>query len=148
MASSSLIRNVLLVDDNDGDASLVRIAVEDFHHVVVTHLPNAVQANRYLRQKSPFEDSPKPDLVLLDLRMPMLDGSVVLQTMRESAEHHKTPVVVFTTSQSDQARCREMGADDYIIKPIEWGAWQSTVRGILRRHLFADGGWAAMSQHS
>lgn len=138
MSSSTAIRNVLLVDDNDGDASLVRISAEDFINLAITHVPNGVQALRYLSRKSPFEDCPKPDLVLLDLRMPTLDGSVVLQAMRESADHRETPIVVFTTSSDDEGRCRRLGATDYAIKPLEWSAWESTVRTILRRYLFDD----------
>ena len=144
--SLSASRHVLLVDDNDGDASLVRISAEDFHNVAFTHLPNAVQANRYLLRKSPFEDCAKPDLVLLDLHMPTLDGSVVLQTIRESHDHREMPVVVFTTSQLDKERCRKLGANDYVVKPVEWNAWQFTIRGILLRYLFDPGKCAEMAR--
>ena len=138
MSSPTAPRNVLLVDDNDGDASLVRISVEDFLNLAITHVPNGVQALRYLSRKSPFEDCPKPDLVLLDLHMPTLEGSVVLQAMRESPDHRETPIIVFTTSSDDERRCRRLGATDYVIKPLEWSAWESTVRTILRRYLYND----------
>lgn len=135
MPSSMATRHVLLIDDNDGDVKLVRAAAEDFINLAITHLPNASLANRYLFRNSPFEECAKPDLVLLDLRMPALDGSVVLQFMRESPEHAQTPVVVFTTSQRDEARCRQLGANDYVIKPADWNVWQSTIRGVFRRYL-------------
>lgn len=139
MPSTVVMRNVLLVDDNDGDASLVRASAEDFTTVTITHMANAGLANRYLFKASPFEDCPTPDLVLLDLRMPALDGSVVLQFMRESPEHRRTPVVVLTTSSRDRERCRMLGANDYIIKPTEWAEWESTIRGVFRKFLCPDG---------
>lgn len=135
MPSSLALRNVLLVDDNDGDARLVRASAEDFISVVITHVANASLANRYLFKGSPFEDCPTPDLVLLDLRMPALDGSVVLQFMRESDEHRQTPVVVLTTSSRDRERCCRLGANDFIIKPSEWAEWETTIRGIFRKYL-------------
>lgn len=135
MPLSSATKNVLVVDDNDGDVSLVRASAEDFPTITIAHLPNAALANRYLVKGSPFEDCPTPDLVLLDLRMPMLDGSVVLQCMRESVEHRDTPVVVLTTSSRDRERCRQLGANEYVIKPTEWHAWQSTIRSVFRRFL-------------
>lgn len=128
---------VLLVEDNPGDANLIRECGRDWSGVNLIHVPNAVQANRLIVRKSPFEDVTPPDLVLLDLRMPIYDGSLVLHAMREGAAHAHTPVIVFTSSRlpSDEARCRELGATDYIWKPADWIDWQTTITRIFRKHL-------------
>jgi len=128
---------VLLVEDNHGDVDLIRMCVERFSGVKVHHVPNAVQAHRFLLKQHPFEDAPVPDLVLLDLRMPVFDGAMVLESMRESLQFKKVPVVVFTSSSllSDRMRCKELGASDYVNKPTDWVAWQAKLYKILCDHL-------------
>ena len=129
--------NVLLVEDNPGDVNLIRMCVERFPGVVVHHVPNAVQAHRFLLSQHPFENSPTPDLVLLDLRMPIFDGATVLQSMQESSLLGSTPVVVFTSSTllTDRVRCQELGATSYVNKPTDWIAWQEKIHRILKEHL-------------
>jgi len=129
--------NVLLVEDNPGDVSLVRTCVEIFLGVTLSHVPNAIQASRFITRESPFEDVSAPDLILLDLRMPMFDGSDVLRDMRESALAVKTTVVVLTSSTlpCDELRCRELGATDFVNKPVDWNSWRVTIHRIFRKHL-------------
>lgn len=129
--------NVLLVEDNPGDVNLIRMCAERFPGLVVHHVPNAVQAHRFLLSQHPFDKAPTPDLVLLDLRMPVFDGASVLESMRESLPHGDIPVVVFTSSTllTDRVRCQELGASDYINKPADWVAWQSKIHRILKDHL-------------
>ena len=125
--------NVLLVEDNPGDVSLIRMCMERFNGVMLHHVANAVQAHRFLLSQHPFEHSPQPDLVLLDLHMPVFDGATVLESMRESMVFGSTPVVVFTSSSllSDRVRCKELGASDYVNKPADWVAWQAKIYKIL-----------------
>lgn len=128
---------VLLVEDNPGDVDLIRMCAERFGGVVVHHVPNAVQAHRFLLRQHPFEDVPVPDLVLLDLRMPVFDGTMVLESIRESLQLRNIPVVIFTSSAllSDRMRCKELGANDYVNKPADWVAWQAKIHKILSDHL-------------
>lgn len=129
--------NVLLVEDNPGDVNLIRMCAEKFDGVVIHHVPNVVQAHRFLYNQHPFESAPRPDLVLLDLRMPIFDGTSVLESMRQSLQLTGIPVVVFTSSAllSDRMRCKELGADDYVNKPADWVAWQAKIYRILTDHL-------------
>jgi CheY-like chemotaxis protein len=128
---------VLLVEDNPGDANLVRQCMEPFPGIDLFHVPNAVQANRFLMRKPPFENVPVPDLVLLDLRMPIFDGSSVLEGLIDLPLLDQTAMVVFTSSMlpSDEERCRRLGANDYVNKPVDWQAWQLTIHRILHDHL-------------
>lgn len=129
--------NILVVEDQPGDVHLIRMCTENLPGIILHTVPNAVQAHRFLQRRVPFELAPIPDLILLDLRMPIYDGSSVLETVRETPDLLYTPVVVFTSSNllSDQRRCRGLGAADYVTKPTDWPAWQSTIEGILRKHL-------------
>lgn len=132
------IWNVLMVEDNPGDVHLAKMCAEKRPRVVLHTVPNAVQAHQYLRRKSPFTHAPVPDLVLLDLHMPIYDGSPVLETLRESGSTLATiPVVVFTSSRLllDRARCKQLGATDYVNKPTDWPEWEATIHQILHKHL-------------
>lgn len=129
--------NVLLVEDNPGDVSLIRMCAEKFNGVIVHHVENAVQAHRFLINQAPFEHAPVPDLVLLDLRMPIFDGATVLESMRESLQFRTTPVVIFTSSTllTDRIRCQELGANHFVNKPSDWVAWQAKIHRILTDNL-------------
>lgn len=135
--------HVLLVEDNPGDVGLIRMSAERFPGVKLHHVPNAVQAHRFLLRQTPFEDAPTPDLVLLDLHMPVFDGTAVLESMREAPQFRDTPVVVFTSSGllTDRTRCQELGATAYLTKPADWTAWQARISQVLSHHLkgFSDG---------
>jgi two-component system response regulator len=128
---------ILLVEDNPGDVNLIRLCAERFRGVVIHHVPNAVQAHRFLLKQYPFTEAPTPDLVLLDLRMPVFDGTMVLESLRKSLTFQKTPVVIFTSSAllSDRIRCKELAASDYVNKPADWVAWQAKIHKILCEHL-------------
>jgi two-component system response regulator len=129
--------NILVVEDQPGDVHLIRMCTEDLPGIVLYTVPNAVQAHSFLQRRFPFEQAPVPDLILLDLRMPIFEGSAVLETVRDLPDLVYTPVVVFTSSNllSDQRRCKGLGAADYVIKPTDWPAWQGTILAILRKHL-------------
>lgn len=133
MTSGTITWNVLLVEDNPGDVNLIRMCAERFPGVMIHHVDNAVQAHRFLLSKPPFEQAATPDLVMLDLHMPVFDGSTVLESMRESLVFSTTPVVIFTSSSllSDRVRCMELGASDYINKPADWVAWQAKIYKIF-----------------
>lgn len=133
--------NILVVEDQLGDVHLIKMAVESWPDVVVYTVPNAVQAHQFVLRKTPFENVPIPDLILLDLRMPIYDGSTVLTTIRGSPDLADSKVVVFTSSRllSDQSNCKKLGAHDYVNKPTDWPAWKETIREILHRHLTGFG---------
>lgn len=129
--------NILVVEDQLGDVHLIKMAVEEWPELVLYTVPNAVQAHQFVMRKPPFENVPTPDLVLLDLRMPIYDGSSVLATLRGRSEFADCKVVVFTSSRllSDQSTCKKLGAHDYVNKPTDWPAWKETIHHILHKHL-------------
>ena len=124
---------VLLVEDEAADAHLVRLAFEegkvlaDLHHV-----SDGVEAFAFLRREGVYADAPKPDLILLDLNMPRMDGRQFLQKIKADPVLHNRPVVILTTSDAerDMLDSYDHFASGYIVKPVDVDAFIQIVRGI------------------
>lgn len=124
---------ILLVEDEPADAHLVRLAFEegqvlaDLHHV-----SDGVEAFAFLRREGIYKNSPSPDLILLDLNMPRMDGRQFLQKIKADKSLHTRPVVVLTTSDAerDMLDSYDHFASGYIVKPVDVDAFIKTVRGI------------------
>ena len=116
---------VLLVEDNLDHAELVMRSFAE-HRVAnrIVHLADGQTALDYLFRQGPYADklgdTPLPHVVLLDLRLPRVDGLTVLKTIKDSEALRKIPVVVLTTSEAerDVARAYECHANSYIVKPL------------------------------
>jgi two-component system, chemotaxis family, response regulator Rcp1 len=124
---------VLLADDNDADARIVEEAVAASNASIVMHtVENAVLAFSYLSKQGPFTEAPTPDLVLLDLAMPVLDGRKVLSIAKNEPAWRQIPVIVLTSSSNpkDADECYALGADLYVVKPTLFDGWMRVVRAI------------------
>jgi CheY-like chemotaxis protein len=115
---------ILLVEDDEDHAMLVTLAFEDLDMGYGIHwVKNGKEAMDYLYHKGGFinpEDSPRPDLILLDLRLPVIDGHEVLKAVKESCELRVIPVVILTSSQNkaDITRAYSNYANSYLVKPM------------------------------
>jgi CheY-like chemotaxis protein len=98
----------------------------------LTVLDNGEEAVRFLRRESPYEDAPRPDLVLLDLNLPRLDGREVLSLVKADPSLRQIPFVVLTTSdaEDDVSRSYDLHANAYVTKPVDFGAFTRVVRQI------------------
>ncbi len=117
---------ILLVEDNPEHAELVIRSLED-HRVAndVHHLADGESALDYLFRRGEWKDpdtSPRPNVLLLDLRLPRVDGLTVLKEIRTSSELARLPVVVLTTSQAevDVSRAYAHHANSYLVKPLDF----------------------------
>ena len=117
---------ILLVEDNPAHAELVKRSLEG-HPVAnrIIHISDGETALDYLFRRGAFADpekSPKPHIVLLDLRLPRVDGLEVLRGIRTSAELEKLPVIILTTSEAeiDAARAYEYHANSFLVKPLDF----------------------------
>jgi CheY-like chemotaxis protein len=130
---SSLPIEVLLVEDDPGDVLMTQEAFEE--HKVRNKL-NVVQdgeeALAYLRREGRFAEAPRPDLILLDLNLPRVDGREVLQVIKEDLDLRRIPVVVLTTSQADEdiLRSYSLHANAYVTKPVDFDSFIAVVRQI------------------
>ena len=115
---------ILLVEDDEDHAMLVTLAFENLDMGYGIHwVKNGKEAMDYLYHKGEFinpEDSPRPDLILLDLRLPVIDGHEVLKAAKESCELRAIPVVILTSSQNkaDINRAYSNHANSYLVKPM------------------------------
>jgi CheY-like chemotaxis protein len=125
--------SVLLVEDEPADAHLVRLAFEEGQVMVdLHHVMDGVEAFEFLRNEKGYYKSPPPDLILLDLNMPRMDGRQFLQKIKADAELHSIPVVVLTTSDAerDMLDSYDHFAAGYIVKPVDVDDFIKIVRGI------------------
>ncbi len=124
---------ILLVEDNPGDARLALEALKEskvrnnLHHV-----PDGVEAMRFLRRHGEYAGGLTPDLILLDLNLPRKDGREVLAEIKEDAKLRPIPVVVLTTSvaESDLAKSYDLHANAYVVKPIDLDRFVEIVKAI------------------
>jgi CheY-like chemotaxis protein len=117
---------VLLVEDNPAHAELVIRSFED-HRIAnrIHHVSDGEEALDYLLRRGAYADpakSPTPHMVLLDLRLPRIDGLEVLKEIKSVKELEKIPTVIFTTSSAevDVAKAYGYHANSYLVKPINF----------------------------
>ena len=132
-ASSSRRPRILLVEDNSGDEFLV---VDAFEHAGFPYemevVRNGEEALQRLKKEGDHADKPTPDLVLLDLNLPRLDGRDVLRSVKADSALSQIPVLILTTSSSpdDIDTCYSLHANAYLTKPFEVGGYEAIVEAI------------------
>lgn len=125
--------DVLLIEDNPGDVRLTREALKEAKIAVnlsVAH--DGLEAMKMLRQEAPYSGHPLPDLVLLDLNMPRMDGREVLRLIKTDDNLKRIPVVILTTSaaESDILQAYGLHANCYITKPVELDQFMEIIKSI------------------
>lgn len=127
---------ILLVEDNPDHAELVMRNLEDFRVANrVIHVDDGQAALDYLYGHGEYADRqnyPMPDLMLLDLRLPKVDGLQVLKEVKENADLRSMPVVILTTSDAerDLATAYDSHANSFLTKPINFGDFSSLIRDL------------------
>ncbi|SFC44212.1 Response regulator receiver domain-containing protein [Marinospirillum celere] len=117
----SKLCTILLVEDDAADAHLTRMAFEEGRiGVDLQHVENGEEALAYLKQESTYQGQPKPDLILLDLNMPRMDGREFLKQIKQNKDFRAIPIVVLTTSdaETDVYASYDQGAAGFIVKPV------------------------------
>jgi CheY-like chemotaxis protein len=137
---------ILLVEDNDDHAELVLRSLAE-HRVAnrVVRLEDGAQALDYLMRRGPYQDpaaSPRPSVVVLDLRLPKVDGLEVLRQVKETSGLRQLPIVVLTTSEAERdiAMAYEYHANSYLVKPLDFGNFTTMMEQL---GLY----WLAWNQH-
>lgn len=130
----------LLVEDNDDHAQLVQLALQRCGVGAITkRVNNGAEALAYLRREAPYEDRCQPDVVLLDLNLPQVDGIEVLRHIKEDAALRSIPTIMMTSSdaETDRMMAYNSHVNSYVLKPVDpahfrklledmscyWGQW-------------------------
>jgi CheY-like chemotaxis protein len=127
---------ILLVEDNPDHAELVKRNLEDFqvaNHI--NHVEDGEAALDYVYRRGTYSDHkkfPRPDLILLDLRLPRIDGLEVLKQIKRDLTLQAIPVVVLTTSdaEKDLAQAYEYHANSYVTKPVNFENFSRLLRDL------------------
>jgi two-component system, chemotaxis family, response regulator Rcp1 len=125
--------DVLLVEDSAGDVRLMREAFHDANRDIRLHVASdGLEAMAFLKRTGANVDAPRPDLILLDLNLPKMDGREVLALVKEDLTLKMIPTVILTTSdaEADIAKSYELQANCYLRKPVELDKFEQLVRNI------------------
>ena len=124
---------VLLVEDSPGDVRLTRDAFREANSSVQLHVAaDGVEAMAFLRREDPFMRAPRPDLILLDLNLPRMDGREVLAYIKKDHSLKLIPTVILTTSdaEADIIVSYKLQANCYFSKPVELDVLEKIVATI------------------
>ncbi|MDA8028055.1 MAG: response regulator [Nitrospiraceae bacterium] len=123
----------LLVEDNPGDVRLTREALKDSKvRNNLNVLGDGISALAYLRRDSPYENALRPDIILLDLNLPKMDGREVLSKIKADRALRRIPVVVITSSEAEQdiLRTYDLHVNCYVTKPVDLDQFIKVVQSI------------------
>ena len=125
--------HILLVEDSPTDVMLTREAMDQYKIANPLEIvEDGIEAMEYLRQEGRFKDAPRPGLVILDLNLPRKNGREVLYEMKNDPHLRNIPVVVLTTSKSEEDVIKSycLHANCYITKPVDFARFIDVVRMI------------------
>jgi len=124
---------ILLVEDNPGDA---RLALESFKESKIRNalhwVQDGVEALAFMRRQGRYTNEPRPDVILLDLNMPKMDGRRVLAEIKSDDDLKRIPVVILTISKSEEdiLKTYNLHANCYITKPLDLDQFMKVIRSI------------------
>ncbi len=124
---------LLLVEDDPGDVMLIQEAFADHNlEQAIDHVTDGEAALQYLRREGRYANAPRPDLVLLDLNLPRVDGREVLAQVKSDESLRNIPIVVLTTSEAEEdvLRSYHLHANAYVTKPVDFDKFLNVVRKI------------------
>lgn len=125
--------DILLVEDNPADADLTREHFEEARILNRLHVvSDGVEALEFLRQQGHFANADRPDLILLDLNLPKMDGRQLLAVIKQDADLKLIPVVILSASQAetDIIRSYQLHANAYVNKPVDLDGFAEIVKAI------------------
>ena len=124
---------ILLVEDNEGDVRLTKEALKEGkvkNNLQVAY--DGFEALEYLKREGEYQDRVIPDLILLDLNLPRMDGRELLEKIKEDSDLRRIPVVILTTSKAEEdiVRTYDLHANCYITKPVDLEKFIVVVKSI------------------
>ena len=129
----SPLRTILLAEDSAADAEMAIDALREANLAnPIVHVEDGVEAMDYLQRTGRFADRPdeEPAVLLLDIKMPRMDGLEVLRRIRGDAKLHRLPVVILSSSreESDLVHSWDLGVNAYVVKPVDINQFFAAVK--------------------
>ena len=124
---------ILLVEDNDNDVELTRIGFKKSKLLLnLHHAKDGVECMEFLRKQGAYGNAPRPDLILLDLNMPRMNGQEVLEEIVADESLCNLPVIVLTTSTDDEEilKMYKLRCSSYIAKPVDMEQFLRVVQSL------------------
>jgi CheY-like chemotaxis protein len=124
---------ILLAEDNDNDVEITRLGFQRAKFAVdLHHVSNGEECMAFLRKEGPYGDAPVPDIILLDLNMPRMDGLEVMEAISKDARLKHLVTVVLTSSKTDEdvMRSYQLRCNSYLVKPINFEAFAKMVESL------------------
>jgi CheY-like chemotaxis protein len=125
--------DILIVEDNPGDARLIKEVLNDNKVYNSLYIVNdGVEAMNFLHNQGEYQNTPRPDIIILDLNLPKRDGREVLAEIKADEELRHIPVVIMTISQAEEdiLKTYKLHANCYITKPIDLNEFIKVVKSI------------------
>lgn len=125
--------NILLIEDNPGDVRLTQEAFKEGRmNIDLSVTMDGVEAVKFLKKEEKYSDAVTPDLILLDLNLPKMDGREVLEVIKSDASLKRIPVVVLTTSNAEQdiLKSYNLHVNCYINKPVDFDKFFDIIQKI------------------
>jgi two-component system response regulator len=131
--SSQRIIFLLVEDDHDHAVLVLRYIERTRTGNIVHHVKDGEEALAFLRREGDFRQAPRPDVILLDLKLPKYDGHEVLARIKADPELRRIPVVVLTTSadEMDRLKAYDLDADNYLVKPLNRDEFARMIQDLL-----------------
>jgi len=126
-------KEILLVEDSPGDVRLTQEAFRDANGLTQLHVAaDGVEAMAFLKQEGTHVHAPRPDIILLDLNLPKMDGRQVLAQIKQDDDLKTIPTLILTTSEAeaDIVKSYRLYANCYLNKPVRFDAFESLVKSI------------------
>ena len=125
--------DVLLVEDSPGDVRLTQEALRDANRAIHLHVAvDGIEAMAFLNREGTHSRAPRPDLILLDLNLPKMDGREVLAHIKADEDLKTIPTIILTTSEAeaDITKSYQLQANCFLSKPVQLEAFESLVKSI------------------
>ena len=133
IAGDGMPIEVLLVEDSPGDVRLTQEALREANRAVHLHVASdGVEAMAFLRREGSYAEVPRPDLILLDLNLPKMDGREVLAQIKSDESLKTIPTIILTTSEAeaDILKSYQLQANCFLSKPVQLDAFENLVKSI------------------
>jgi len=124
---------ILLVEDDPGDARRTIAALQDGRlRNRITHVEDGLEAMAYLWREGDYANAPRPDLILLDLHMPRMNGQEVLAEVKNDPDLRRIPVVMMTSSEQEKdiMAAYNLHVNSYVVKPVDMDQFIGAIRSI------------------